>query len=388
MTWIDELPTPSVLIEKARLEANIAAMQTMADAQEVALRPHTKTHKSVRIARLQREAGARGLTVAKVGEAETLVEHGFTDIRLAYPIIGEDKLGRVQRLMNQARITFCVDTLRGARLASNWFGALDRPAEVLLEVDVGYGRCGLRWDDPDSVDVAREIASMPGVKVIGILTHAGHSYNGPDGDETAEQALRRVSREERDHMLAFASALGHAGLADPASFEISVGSTPSMRYFENAERDGFRVTEIRPGNYVFHDAIQVALGVAEWAQCALTVHTTVISKHRNDDGSERVFLDAGKKVITSDRVPSTGLHGTLLYNPRVMEPLPHARLHGLSEEHGWVSVSGGATLEVGDQVRVVPAHSCVVANMLDEVVLVDGDHVLETWVVDSRGRVS
>ena len=161
-----------------------------------------------------------------------------------------------------------------------------------------------------------------------------------------------------------------------------------MRYFENAESAGFRITEIRPGNYVYYDAIQVALGAATLQQCALTVHTTVISKHRNDDGSERVFLDAGKKVITSDKVPSSGLHGVLLYNPRVMEPLPHARLHGLSEEHGWVAIPGGATLEVGDQVRVVPAHACVVANMLDEFHLVEGDEVVDTLPVSSRGRVS
>lgn len=390
MTWIDELPTPNVLVERSRLEQNIARMQALADQTGVALRPHTKTHKSVDLARMQREAGARGLTVAKVGEAEVLVDAGFNDIRLAYPVIGNDKFARLQHLRESApaRISFCVDTIEGARAASAYFAQWEEPLEVLVEVDVEYGRCGVRWDDDDSVSFAQEVSALPGLRIAGILTHAGQSYNGPREGEDAEQALRRVMAEERDRMLSFAAKLGKAGLASPGSFEVSVGSTPSLRYFENAEIDGFRVTEIRPGNYVFHDAIQQALGVCDWEACALTVNATVISRHRNDDGSERVFLDAGKKVFTSDKVPSSGVHGTLLYNPRVMEPLPHARLHGGSEEHGWVSIPGGATLEVGDQVRVVPAHACVVVNMLDEFHIVDGDQVVDTWRVSSRGRVS
>ncbi len=388
MTWIDELPTPAVLVERSRLHDNIARMQALAYQQEVALRPHTKTHKSVRLALMQQEAGARGLTVAKVGEAEVLVEAGFDDIRLAYPIVSQDKLSRLQRLADRARISFCVDTIEAARLASESYDKAGLTCEVMVEVDVGYGRCGVYWDDDDSVRFVNEVAALPALHIAGILTHAGHSYNGPGESESKEQALRRVMAEERDNMLAFAAALGRAGLARPDSLEVSVGSTPSMRYFENAEVDGFRITEIRPGNYVFHDAIQEALGVCTWEQCALTVNASVISRHRNDDGSERVFLDAGKKVFTSDRVPSSGELGTLLYNPRVMEPLPHAHLHAASEEHGWVSVPGGATLLVGDQVRVVPAHACVVVNMLDVFHIVDGDEVVDTWEVSSRGRVN
>ena len=388
MKWIDELPTPAVLVERSRLQDNIARMQALADQEKVALRPHTKTHKSVRLAQMQREAGARGLTVAKVGEAEVLVEAGFDDIRLAYPIVSQDKLARLQRLADSARISFCVDTIEAARLASASYHKAGLTCEVMVEVDVGYGRCGVYWNDDDSVRFVKEVAALPALRIAGILTHAGHSYNGPRESESKEEALRRVMAEERDNMLAFAAALGREGLAKPGAFEISVGSTPSIRYFENAELEGFKVTEIRPGNYVFHDAIQEALGVCTWQQCALTVNASVISSHRNDDGSERVFLDAGKKVFTSDRVPSTGELGRLLYNPRVMEPLPHARLHAASEEHGWVSIPGGATLLVGDQVRVVPAHACVVVNMLDVFHIVDGDEVVDTWEVSSRGRVN
>jgi len=365
-------------------------MQDRAQAQQVSLRPHTKTHKSVRLAKLQTEAGCAGLTVAKIGEAEVYAEAGFADVRIANAVIGEDKLARVASLADRIRISFCVDTAEGAGAASRFFANLGLIVEVMLEVDIGYGRCGVWWDDPESVEFARRVAELPGLRLAGILTHAGHSYNGPANGDSKEDALRRVMREERDRMLQFAVRLKEAGIEGvrPGQFEISVGSTPSIRYFENTEYDGFRITEIRPGNYVFNDAIQVDLGLATWDDCALTVRATVISSQRNSDGSERVFLDAGKKVFTSDRVKGTGLHGVLLYNPRVMEPLPHARLHGLSEEHGWVSVPGGATLAVGDRVRTVPAHACVVVNMLDEFHLVDGEEVLETWRVDGRGRVN
>ncbi|MEQ9103491.1 MAG: alanine racemase [Rhodothermales bacterium] len=413
---ISELPTPAVLIDRTRLQTNLDAMAERAETQGVALRPHTKTHKSVALAGLQRTAGATGLTVAKVGEAEVFAARGFTDIRLAYVTLGAEKWARLVRLEDAgARISFCVDTPEGARAVSDWYAAHDRRARVLLEIDAGYHRCGVQWDDPDLPEVARAMADLPGLDLIGILTHAGDAYYGPQPDadgvvrETREQALRRASNAERDRMLETAVRLSKAGLAvapteagfavpsredarkqsgdtvRPA-FEISIGSTPSLRYFENAVTGGFRVTEIRPGNYVFHDATQVGLGVASYRQCALTVQATVISKHRNRDGGERLFLDAGKKVFTSDSAYGHEGYGVILYNHQTMEPLPHHRITGLSEEHGWVGVRGGATLDVGDTVRIIPNHACVVVNTQREVYVVDGDEVVDTWTVDAQSR--
>lgn len=391
MQRIDDLPTPVLLVDRARLERNLDTMQDRADGQGVHLRPHTKTHKSVTLAHMQAERGAHGLTVAKPGEAEVYAEAGFDDVRLAYTVVGQDKLVRLADLAGRIRVSFCVDTMEGARSAAATFSEKGRTANVLVEVDVGYGRCGVRWDSPAAISFLRFVAEEPGLSLKGILTHAGHAYNGPIMEgESKDDALRRVMREERDNMLEFASRAREAGIpgVEPGRFEISVGSTPSMRHFENAERGGFRVTEIRPGNYVYHDATQVAIGSATWDECALTIMATVVSRHRNPDGSERVFLDAGKKIFTSDRTPGSGTYGTLLWNPRVMEPLPHARLDGLSEEHGWVSVPGGSTLAVGDRVRIVPAHVCVAVNTQDQVFVVDGEQVVDAWGVDARGRVS
>ncbi len=388
---IEALPTPCILIDQPRLQRNVARMQQKADVQGVRLRPHTKTHKSIALARMQVDAGAQGLTVAKPGEAEVFVQAGFDDVRLAYCVVGDEKHARLLKLMDQARISFCVDTPTGAQAASDFYAQHDRTADVLVEVDGGYGRCGIRWDDPDAIDFMRFVADLPGLNLVGLLTHAGQSYHGPqDASETPTAALQRTSLEERDRILEFAARLAAANVPgiDPATFELSIGSTPSMRYFENAKQDGFCITEIRPGNYVFNDGIQVGLQAAPLDDCALTIYTTVISKHRDYKGRERVFLDAGKKVFTSDTGYNTPGFGTVLYSARTMRALPHAHLDGLSEEHGWVHVSGGATLDVGDRVRVVPNHACVVAGMRDRLYLIDGDEVVETLSVDALGQVT
>lgn len=361
-------------------------MQEKADTNDVALRPHVKTHKSVALARRQQELGAQGITVAKVAEAERFVVAGFEDVRIAYVVVGGDKYARIADLMDSADISFCIDTIEAATAASEFFHDGERTAEVLLEVNVGHNRCGVEPEDPRSVELARAISELPGLRMIGILTHAGQSYHGPQEGESKEEVLRRVSDHERDAMLGFAARLREAGLADPGAFTISIGSTPSMRYFENREMSGFRITEVRPGNYVFNDAIQEGLGVATLDQCALTVLTTIISRHRNS-GKERLFADAGKKILTSDTGAATRGFGILLYNARTMQPLPHARITGLSEEHGWIEVSGGSTLEVGNRIRIVPNHACVVVNTQDLLYVVDGEEVVDSWPVDARGAV-
>ncbi len=409
---VSSLPSPVVLIEESRLLRNLDDMAARAESEGVALRPHTKTHKSVDLARMQLDRGATGITVAKVGEAEVFAAAGFDDIRLAYVTLGADKWNRLMKLEDDGvLVSFCVDTPEGARAVAAHYRDEGRSARVLLEIDAGYHRCGMRWDAPGLAAFARELEELDGLTLIGILTHAGNAYYGPQAEgESRADALRRASRDERDRMLDVAVRLAEAGVipapaasagtssdsgqmaSDDSSgshsgFEISIGSTPSLRYFENVTRGGFRITEIRPGNYVFHDATQVGLGVAPHANCALTVRATVISKHRNPDGGERLFLDAGKKVLTSDGAFGHEGYGVLLYNERDMSPLPHHVISALSEEHGWLSVRGGSTLSVGDTVRIIPNHACVVVNTQRYLYLVDGEDVLDTWAVSAQGRV-
>ena len=385
---LDDLPTPALLVEEARLSLNLDRMQARARTQNVALRPHLKTHKSVALARLQKERGAKGVTVAKPSEAEAFAGAVFDDVRIAYPVVGADRLRHVVALTDRARVSFGVDTRAGAEAAAAAFDAAGKTAEVLVEVDTGYGRTGVRWDDPAAVAFAAEVAARPGLRLAGIFTHEGHAYAGPRDGETPTDARRRIMAESRDRILLYASRLAEAGLAVPGAFEVSVGSTPTCTVFENATGPGgFTVTEIRPGNYVFLDAIGVHLGAGALADCALTVLATVVSKQTDALGQQRVFLDAGKKVFTSDGGYGTEGYGIPLYNARAMRVFPHLRLTALSEEHGWAEVHGTATLDVGDRVRVVPNHACVTVATQDRLHLVRGDEVVETWAVDARDGV-
>jgi D-serine deaminase-like pyridoxal phosphate-dependent protein len=403
---IDDLDTPALLVERARLERNLRRMQEKADAGGARLRPHIKTHKSPWIARRQQEVGAEGITVATPGEAEAFFEEGFEDLRVAYAVVGDRKHARLARLTNRgADVSFCVDTEAGIEAAAQFYDGKQRPAQVFLEIDVGHGRCGVPWSRPEQAEgLARQVRDASALRLCGLLTHAGHSYHGPapqghdpqGASETPDEALRRVTREERERILSIAERLGEAGLADPARFEVSIGSTPSMTHFpvedeiedEKAAPGNFSVTEVRPGNYVFYDAMQVALGSAALEDCALTALATVTSKRRSEGGTERLYLDAGKKVLTTDTGYDPSTYGTLLYNAAAMRPWPHARIHRLSEEHAWVQVPGGAPFTTGDRVRVVPNHACVTVATQDVLHLVDGEDVIRALPVVARGHAN
>lgn len=383
---VSDLPTPALLVDRRRLHANLDAMQARAEAAGAALRPHAKTHKSPDLARLQEARGARGLTVATVDEAEAFAAAGFRDLRLATPVVGAGKLQRLAALADGGvRVSFTVDTAAGVRHAERALAGRGEPMDVLIEVDTGHGRCGVPWDERGALaalaDAVRQSAAL---RLVGLLTHGGQSYNGPAEGGDPDDALREAADAERDRLLAAAAALGAAGLLDPATAELSLGSTPALSRFTPAERDGFRITEVRPGTYVFHDAMQVALGAARLQECALVCVGTVLSKRRADDGTERVVTDAGKKVLTSDT--GWGVHGfgTVLYSPRTMVAHPHARVTGLSEEHGWVDTPGGAIYDVGDPVFLVPNHACVAVATRRQLYVVEGDEVVETWETVAR----
>ena len=377
---LDDLQTPCVLIEQHRLEQNLRRMQGKARANGVSLRPHVKTHKSLQIARRQQELGAAGITVATVHEAEVFANGGFEDACIAFTLVGRDKLERAAALARRIALSFCVDSRVGARAASEVFAARGLTANVLIEVDTGHHRTGVPWDGNEAVDLAAYVREQPGLRLAGLLTHAGQAYHGPENGESAAEALVRHAVEERNRILSVAARVS----ASDEQLTISIGSTPTMAAFENAEVDGRRITEIRPGNYVFCDAMQVALGSAALTDCALTVLATVVSKHRDRDGSERVFIDAGKKILTSDTGAGTVGYGVVLYNAHTMTPLPHVRIESLSEEHGWIRVHGGSTLGIGDRVRIVPNHACVVVATQSQLHLVGDEEVIGAFPVDAR----
>ncbi len=359
---VEDLPTPAVLVDLEVLEKNIARQAERARATGVRLRPHAKTHKCPEIARLQLAAGAAGISLAKTAEAEVFAAAGFDDIFIAYPVVGLRKAERLLALSEGLRLAVGCDSLEGALGLSNAFHAAGRSLDVLLKIDVGYHRVGV---PPESAEgLARKIAELPGLSLRGIFTHAGHVYAAETPAAVAE-----IGRQEGETLVSTASTLRGAGLS---SEEVSVGSTPSARYAMRVAG----VTECRPGNYVFHDGSQVALGTCALEDCAMTILASVVSVPAPD----RAVVDAGSKTLSQDSLrPRPDGHGLILGTA--------SRLRSLSEEHGVARVEGGDSFRVGQRVRILPNHACVVSNLHDRLHGVRDGRVETEFHIAARGRV-
>ncbi|MEO8682306.1 MAG: alanine racemase [Vicinamibacterales bacterium] len=360
------LPTPAILIDRAKALRNIDQMQAAASARGIRLRPHTKTHKSPIVARWQIERGAVGICCAKLGEAEVFADSGFADIRLPYPL-NPSNADRVIALLDRTRLSFIVDHPAVARQWSDAMVRAGRTVDVLVKVDVGFHRCGIDPAAPGAVAMITAVASLPGLNFRGLLSHAGHAYHAH-----SEEELRRIAEAEARTMSTLAAKCRAAGVTID---EVSAGATPPARF--SILQDGF--TEFRPGNYVYFDRTQVALGAATVEDCALTVLATVVSKPAKD----RIILDSGSKTLTNDAArgfaPAPG-YGSVIDHE-------HLLIERLSEEHATVRVLSDETnLEPGDRVRIVPNHSCVVSNLVDQAWLVDGDRV-EPLAIAARGKI-
>jgi len=359
---LDSIETPAVLVDLDVVERNVAAMAERARRAGVRLRPHAKTHKTVEIGRLQLAAGAGGLSVAKVGEAEVFAAAGFQDLFVAYPVVGEDKGRRLLALSDRARLAVGVDSPDGARTLDAVFRAAGRRLDVLLKIDVGFHRVGVLPDH--AVQTAQSISALSGLRLRGVFTHAGHAYLAKSPDGVAD-----IGRSEGSILVETAQRIRDAGIEIE---EVSVGSTPTARHAMSVPG----VTECRPGNYVFHDASQVSLGVCAPEDCALTVLATVVSV----PAADRAVVDAGSKTLSSDPLrPSGPGHGFVLGR--------RSRIARLSEEHGVIEVLPGEGFRVGERVRILPNHACVVSNLHDRLLGVRGDRVEGELAVAARGRV-
>jgi D-serine deaminase-like pyridoxal phosphate-dependent protein len=369
---LPDIPTPAVLVESSKLTRNLSRMQAAVNARGIRLRPHAKTHKSPHIARLQIERGAVGICCAKLGEAEVFADAGVTDIRLPYPL-NPVNADRVFALADRLALSFIVDDPAVAQAWSDLAEARGRTLDVLVKVDVGFHRCGIDPGSPAAAGTVRAIASMRGLRFLGLLSHAGHGYHA-----TTEAEARAIAVQEAQILRDLAAA------SDTPCNEISVGATPTARF--SVEQQG--ITEMRPGNYAYFDRTQVALGSAAWDDCALTVLARVVSRPARD----RVILDSGSKTLTNDGARGfigTPGYGAILRDISGAEPDPSLLVERLSEEHATVRVvEGESPLATGALVRVVPNHSCVVSNLVDQIWLVDGDHVVERLPVAARGRIT
>lgn len=359
-----ELSTPALTINLDVLEANLDRMARYCKEHGLSLRPHTKTHKTPEVSRMQVGRGAVGLTVAKVGEAEVMADAGLDNILVAYPIWGAEKLRRLATLARNRNILLSLDNEATAQELSRAMAAQDATIGVLVEFDAGVGRCGL---EPGiaCVELAAKVAQLKGLRFRGLMTYYGNIW-GTEEQRQAEAV--RVAGRVRHVLKAFEDA--------QISIEIvSGGSTPAAPLTERIPG----TTEIRPGTYVYNDLNTLYQGVCSLEDCAARVVTTVVSTAVPG----RAIVDAGSKTLSSDLLssgPKTG-YGYIV-------EAPDAKLFGLNEEHGSVDITNSAReLHVGDVVTVIPNHVCTCVNMHDEAFLLRGDQVVGQWRIAARGKV-
>ncbi|OJJ10490.1 alanine racemase [Alphaproteobacteria bacterium AO1-B] len=347
----EDIQTPTVLVDLDIAEANIDAYQAYCTKHGLALRPHIKTHKLPFLAKRQLEAGAIGITCQKISEAEAMIaDGGIDDVLITFNILGAEKLERLKALAGTVRLSVVADNTSTVKGLSDAFSDTASGLTVLVECDTGAERCGVT--SPEAArDLAQIINQSPGLTFGGLMTYP------PAGKEAEVQDWLTKARD-----LIEADGLKVA--------VISNGGSPGMWRAENVPG----ATEYRIGTYVYNDRSLVSRGVCDWGDCALTVLATVVSV----PAPNRAVIDAGTKVLTSDLLGLNG-HGHVLGRPDIT-------VDALSEEHG-VLRAETIGLEVGDRIRIVPNHACVVSNMVEEVQLVRGEHGLGTSTVSARGKV-
>jgi D-serine deaminase-like pyridoxal phosphate-dependent protein len=352
-----ELPTPALMLDIDVLRENIARMARLTAHKGVALRPHVKTHKSVAVARMQAAAGVVGFTAGTLHEAEVFAGAGFDDIFLAVTLIASpDKAARIAALHDAMTLRVGVDSVAGAELLAGVPTRSGHPLEVLVEVDSGEHRTGVR---PSEAGALAAEAQRLGLAVAGVFTHGGHGYESPDAREPA-------GRDEVDALEAAVTSMTRSGIPPRI---VSAGSTPTVDFSSRGP-----VTEERPGTYPFNDAGQVALGSCPAAGVAVRVAATVMSTAVPG----QYVIDAGTKAIArepADYLPGFGW----------LPDHPDSVLHIVNDYHGYVhrGLSGGP--EVGERLAVVPNHICPVVNLYDEFHIVQNGSVIDVWPVDARG---
>jgi D-serine deaminase-like pyridoxal phosphate-dependent protein len=351
MTVLADLETPCVVIDTGRVEANLKRAQAHADANGYALRPHIKTHKLPRFAQRQIELGAVGITAQKLGEAEVMAAAGIDDIFVPYNIVGATKLARLKVLNDKVKMAVTADSPDTVAGYAQTFAGGGKPLTVLVECDTGGARCGVQ-SPAQALALARQVAMAPGLRFGGLMTYP------PRGKFV-----------EVDRWLSDAKAMiESAGIDVPV---VTSGNSPDMWHGPDST-----VTERRPGTYIYFDRSQVGFGVAKFEDCALTVLATVVSRPT----PTRIVLDAGSKALSSDLFGQAG-YGVVMGHEAMT-------IASLSEEHGVIELAEASDWpRVGERLRIIPNHCCVVSNLHDHVHLLGADGQIEMVPVAARGRV-
>lgn len=363
-----ELDTPALIIDKTIMMDNLQFIQDYANMHHVNLRPHTKTHKMSRLARLQEELGAKGITVAKVGEAEVMAGNGLKDIFIANEIVGDAKLERIKKLAETVNISFGLDSIPQAEMIERVFTDAAKPAEVLIEIEVGEERSGI-IEEVEFRELLNHLKTCHHIRLKGIFSHDGNSYGATSLEEGKEIHLISQKRTLRFAQIA----VGMGFVLDT----ISIGSTPSLMHdFPILEG----VTEIRPGTYIFMDASQ-ANNYGSLDRNAATILTMVISRPT----SERVITDVGAKGITA-QTRNKGLCATRGLG--MIKGWLDVEIFDVYDEHAIIyNKELRDEVKIGDKLEILPNHICPVVNLHENAYLVENGEVVEVIPVDCRGKL-
>jgi D-serine deaminase-like pyridoxal phosphate-dependent protein len=361
---MDYRSTPSVQINMNIVEDNIKNAVEVLGACGITHRPHIKVHKSIVLAGLQQRLGCKGITCAKLGEAEVMADGGIGDILLAYPLIGADKLERYRLLVG--RDGLCIRTVinstTGAKGLSDLGSSMGCRLPVLIELDGHINRGGVKPGEALRA-FAKAVKDLPGIEIEGLQYYGGDIY----GCKTKEE-IRLRSKCERDEILTSADMLSSFGF--PMQI-LSGGSSFSLHCPEELKG----LTEVRAGNYIFNDNALFGLGIVRQEDCALRIYTTVVSR---PDG-ETAIIDAGSKTLTTDTVVSRPGYGYIVESPGAL-------VYKLNEEHGFVRNDEGLDWEVGDILTIIPNHACTIPNLCDEIYGVRDGRLEMPIAIDARGK--
>lgn len=370
LAQIENLGTPSLILDLARVRRNAERMSARATALGVRIRPHVKTHKCVEVAKIQTAGHDGGITVSTLEEARAFAANGFRDITYAVPI-ERGKFGAAFELMQRGvQLNLLTDDIETVFAMDAVAADSGVKPNVFVKVDCGYHRVGVEPTSESAIAIPQAISDAKHLEFAGILTHAGHSYDVATRDE-----IVAIARQERDVMVEMKHRLNDAGVEVPT---VSVGSTPTMSLVD----DLTGIDEIRPGNYIFYDNFQATLGSCSFDDPALTVLTAVV--HR-DESQRKLVIDAGGIAMSKDRGP-VELDSRCGYG-RVLDidgTDTEMRLTKVSQEHGQIEAGDSESFDsfkVGDRVRILANHSCMTAAQHTHYNVLENGEIVDRWKI-------
>ncbi|MEE2657696.1 MAG: DSD1 family PLP-dependent enzyme [Candidatus Latescibacterota bacterium] len=367
---ITELDTPSLLVDLHDLQFNIDKLAHHFAMASKHLRPHSKSHKTPAIAKMQMKAGAIGITCAKVGEAEVMANAGIEDLLIANEVVGRRKVERLMALAKRSDVMVAVDNPVNLAQLNETAGAAGVQPRVLVEVNIGHNRCGVLSTSEAVLDLCRFADTAEHLRFAGLMGYQGHIVDLEDASEResgAHECLQRLASARK--------------MAEGAGLEVGIVSTSATGdYYVSTTYDA--VTEVQAGSYALMDAAYAKLNLG--FKNALTVLTTVSSR----PDPNQVITDSGLKTVTPEhgwplvKVPEGAKSAN---DPKGLRFLV---CHALSEEHGRLHTEGGeTTLELGDTIELIPGHGCTTMNLHDEIYAVNDGHVVDIWPISARGKV-